>query len=71
MTENLDQTIEDLRQELARIEAAIVALEALGPGQRSNRGRKSMGMEERLDVSARMKKYWADRRARNQLQVAG
>lgn len=29
------------------------------------RGRKSMGAEERQEVSTRMKKYWAGRRANN------
>jgi hypothetical protein len=29
---------------------------------KSRRGRKSMGAEDRLAVSARLKKYWADRR---------
>jgi hypothetical protein len=79
MGENLDQAIESLRLELVRLDAVIAAVEALASGQhnapdfhkQSKRGRKSMSMEERLDVSARMKKYWAERRARKQLQPAG
>jgi hypothetical protein len=34
-------------------------------GHKSKRGRKSMGYEERLRVSERMKRYWANRREAN------
>lgn len=67
---DLNKLLADLRQELARKEAAIAALEALhdperaapSPTRRENRGRKSMGAAEREEVSARMKRYWAARR---------
>ena len=58
-----------LRAEKLRLEKVIASLEELQkplgstdgalPGRR---GRKSMGPEERLEVSERMKKYWAKRR---------
>jgi hypothetical protein len=32
------------------------------PHHKSKRGRKSMGSDEREEVSLRMKKYWASRR---------
>ena len=55
-----------IRKEM--IERAIVELSQLQvgsgpsgtPGER--RGRKSMGLEERREVSERMKRYWANRR---------
>ena len=66
MAKNLDQTLEDLYRELELVNAAIASVEALGCApptfRRSNRGRKSMGAEERQEVSERMKRYWAARR---------
>lgn len=66
---NLRETIQQLDQERARITQAITTLEELAngngqhyPGKR--RGRKAMGPEERKEVSARMKRYWATRRKR-------
>lgn len=54
------------RKELDRVIASLEELESGGAGQpalsRSRRGRKSMGAEERLEVSVRMKAYWAKRR---------
>ena len=35
-----------------------------GGVQANRRGRKAMGSEERLEVSERMKRYWANRRER-------
>lgn len=66
---NLQPTIRMLQIELERIKAAIVQLEQLqnanGRGTVTNpmskRGRKSMGSEERRQVSERMRKYWASR----------
>ena len=62
------KTIEELRREKQRLERVIASLEELkGPAAgtaapvRSRRGRKSMSPEERREVSARMKKYWAGR----------
>jgi len=65
---DLGETIEGLRAELKRVEAAIASLESIAVGgetraPRSRRGRKSMGEAERRDVSERMKRYWASRRA--------
>jgi hypothetical protein len=66
---DLSKTIAELLDEKERLERVIAALEELAssmagvPGPWPNRaGRKSMGAEERLEVSARMKKYWARRR---------
>ena len=61
---NLEDTLWDLRQELERVNRAITSMESLSlhPAPKSRRGRKSMGHEERLVVSERMRKYWADRR---------
>ena len=68
---DLTKTIDLIRDELACIEAAIAALERVAqfepvpiPMVKSRRGRKSMGAEERLIVSARMKRYWTSRRYR-------
>ena len=63
------QIIRELRDEQARLDSAIAQLEALVGSSdgiviaaRSRRGRTSMGEAERREVSARMKKYWANRR---------
>jgi|HigsolmetaAR201D_1030396.scaffolds.fasta_scaffold10201_4 hypothetical protein len=68
---DLNKAIRELYEEKKRIEAAIASLESMleadsgreKPKSRSRRGRKSMSREERAAVSARMKKYWAARRA--------
>ena len=39
-------------------------------GRSKRRGRKSMGSEERQEVSERMKKYWAGRRSSKQQPIA-
>jgi hypothetical protein len=66
---DLDPAIRYLRAEVDKLDRVIASLEKLltepgppldAPGKR--RGRKSMGAEERLEVSARMKRYWAKRR---------
>ncbi|HEY1242078.1 MAG TPA: hypothetical protein VGF16_16055 [Bryobacteraceae bacterium] len=64
--------------EKARVEDSIAALEALDSTHASSRpaagrrGRKSMGTDERKQVSERMKKYWESRRqTRFGLPVAG
>jgi hypothetical protein len=62
---NLENLIRELHQELAKVNQLIAALEQLeagGPLMSSNRGRKSMGEQERRLVSARMKKYWSSHR---------
>ena len=66
---NLEPTIRYLRAQAEGLDRAIESLEklladpstAVGPATK-RRGRKSMGLEERREVSARMKKYWASRR---------
>ena len=65
---DLFEAIQKLYKEKESLLRAIAALESLQQssglpeGRRSRRGRKSMNAAERLEVSARMKKYWASRR---------
>lgn len=66
---NYTKALAILRQEHARLVAAIQSLEALQSAGASlserpprRRGRKGMGAAERLQVSERMKRYWAKRR---------
>lgn len=67
---NLSEIIRVLQVEKARVEDSIAALEALDSTHASGRlavgrrGRKSMGAEERKQVSERMKRYWEGRRQR-------
>jgi hypothetical protein len=63
---DLNKAIRDLHAELEALNELIAALEEFEstgtlPAPR-RRGRKSMGAQERKDVSERMKKYWAARR---------
>jgi hypothetical protein len=69
---DLSKTIQELRAERQRLIDLIHAVEdvqqyyASMPRREqhvSRRGRKSMGTAERQQVSERMKKYWALRRA--------
>jgi seryl-tRNA synthetase len=68
---DLQKTIQDLYAEKDKLERVIASLEELQRaadanshvmGRAQRRGRKSMGSEERQEVSERMKKYWAGRR---------
>ena len=65
---DLTTKIAELRREKERLERVIASLQELQVGatvasfQKKRRGRKSMSPEERREVSARMKKYWAGRR---------
>jgi hypothetical protein len=67
---DLYKAIQDLYAEKERLERVIASLEELQktagamPAAKAvkRRGRKSMGSKERLEVSARMKKYWESRR---------
>jgi hypothetical protein len=63
---NLRAILEELYLERDRMGRTIAALEELAspepPQVHDRRGRKSMGAAERLEVSERMKKYWANRR---------
>lgn len=68
---DLTKALQDLYAEKEKLERAIASLEALQrvggelprlPDAGKRRGRKSMNLQERAEVSARMKKYWAARR---------
>jgi hypothetical protein len=70
---DLQKTIQDLYSEKEKLERVIASLEELQraasanpliPGRNKRRGRKSMGAQERREVSERMKKYWAGRRGK-------
>ena len=72
---DLKGVLRDLYSQRERLERVIASLEALQDGsaaelsaqKKSNRGRKSMGAEERRAVSERMRKYWAARRKKKTL----
>lgn len=64
---DIRKTIRELYEEKKRLDEVIASLEELqkakaveSPAKR--RGRKSMDVTGRQEVSRRMKKYWADRR---------
>jgi hypothetical protein len=64
---DLQKAIRDLYEEKARIDGVIASLEQYlrtngAVTAKRKRGRKSMGAEERQEVSARMRSYWASRR---------
>jgi hypothetical protein len=60
---DLNKVINELYAERNRLTETISALEKLLDTQAlERRGRKSMGTEERRQVSMRMKRYWAERR---------
>jgi hypothetical protein len=63
---DLVKILEELCRERNRLDAAIRTLETIrrdAAGSTANRrGRKSMGIEERLAVSKRMREYWRQRR---------
>ena len=68
---DLFKALQDLYAEKEKLERAIASLEelqrvgsALAESEKTKkrRGRKSMGADERLEVSKRMRKYWASRR---------
>ena len=65
---DLYRIILELVQERNRIQRIIESLENASrgehpPGQRKRRGRKAMDRAAREEVSERMKRYWARRRA--------
>jgi hypothetical protein len=71
MPMDLYKAIQELYLEKERLERVIASLEELQrtasafpetPAQPRRRGRKSMTSKERLEVSERMKRYWAARR---------
>jgi hypothetical protein len=59
---DLKEILTQLYAERGLLDEAILQLEALAKGSTSRRGRKSMGIEERRQVSDRMRRYWAKRR---------
>ena len=66
---DFEKLIKKLRKErsalddvIASLMAARAAAETKAAAVKERRGRKSMGMDERLVVAERMKKYWAMRR---------
>ena len=70
---DLYKAIQDLYAEKEKLERVIASLEELQrtagavealPKTAKRRGRKSMNSEERLEVSERMRKYWAGRRGK-------
>jgi hypothetical protein len=64
---DLAETIEELRREVEKLERVIASLEEVQATvtvpipEQKRCGRKFMTPEERREVSARMKKYWANR----------
>jgi cell division septum initiation protein DivIVA len=68
---DIDKALCQLHDEKKRLDAAIAALEAqiaaaTGKSRRTRPGRKSMSPQARLEVSQRMARYWAARRAQAQ-----
>ena len=61
----LNAAIEKLKRMVGRLEQLGGISETTTP---ERRGRKSMGAEERQEVSERMKKYWANRRRQQRLR---
>ncbi len=53
--------LDRLIQSLERIQARAAAVQSVKP--KARRGRRGMSADERLEVSERMKRYWASRRA--------
>lgn len=70
---DLYAVLAELVAERKRVDTLIRTLEALQDGRalpdetavKSRRGRKFMGPEERMEVSARMRRYWEGRRGAN------
>ena len=66
---DLSKTIAELYEEKTRLDKVIASLEQLGVDSfpvsitASRRGRKFMSPEERHEVSERMRRYWAGRKA--------
>lgn len=75
---DLYRIIFELVQERNRVQKIIESLESMDPTAAPparmtprRRGRKSMDRAAREEVSARMKRYWARRRAEHQAHEAG
>jgi hypothetical protein len=71
---DLSKTIAELYEEKMRLDRVIASLEQLGENPfplsmaAPRRGRKFMNPEERREVSERMRRYWASRKAAQQPQ---
>ena len=68
---DVNKALCQLHDEKKRLDSAIAALEAriaasTGQSGRGRRGRKSMSPQARREVSQRMTRYWAARRAQAQ-----
>jgi len=70
---HLYKALQELYAQKQKLERVIASLEELRLSGRAipsletgskRRGRKTMGIEERQEVSKRMKRYWASRRKR-------
>jgi hypothetical protein len=64
---DIEKALKELRRDLERITRTITIMEGLSgrpPRSGAQRGRKSMGADERMEVSERMKRYWASQRAK-------
>jgi len=64
---DVNKALKGLYEEKKRLDSVIAALEEqlrtmTKEPARKRRGRKNMSPEERLEVSKRMAKYWANRR---------
>jgi hypothetical protein len=69
---DFSNALQELYAEKEKLEHSIALLEELQNSQvsrpsrvqaKSRRGRRTMGIEERRQVSARMRTYWANRRS--------
>ena len=70
---HLYKALKELYAQKEKLERVIASLEdlrlsgssiATQPAGSKRRGRKTMGLDERQEVSRRMKRYWASRRRR-------
>ena len=74
---DLSKALQELYAEKEKLEQSIALLEQLQNSNgnssvprhsgKSRRGRRTMGLEERREVSARMRVYWANRRNQKDL----
>jgi len=70
---NLSKTIAELYEERMKLDMVIASLQQFGESSSSTtqnisrRGRKFMSQQERQEVSERMRRYWAGRKAAQQL----
>jgi len=73
---DLGKTIAELYEEKIRLDKVIASLEQLRdefppePVTTHRRGRKFMSLQERREVSERMRRYWAQRRGADQTEPA-